>query len=67
MEELGGRTEYNLGGGTVLAARWRHHMSFDTDILVAKTTAVEKQTTDGGTSPDPRSTREHRSERKASA
>ena len=40
-------------GGTVLAARGRDHMSFDTDILVAKPSAVETQTTDGGTSPNP--------------
>ena len=46
MEELGGGTEYKLGGGTVLAARWRHRMSFDIDIHVAKTTALEELGTD---------------------
>ena len=44
MEELDGGTEYKLGGGTVLAARWRHRISFDIERRLRN---VERPTTLG--------------------
>jgi hypothetical protein len=32
LDAIGNRIEYRLGGGTVLAARWGHRISFDVDI-----------------------------------
>ena len=32
LDAIGDRIEYRLGGGTILAARWGHRISFDVDI-----------------------------------
>ena len=37
-----GGPEYALGGGTILAARWRHRSSFDVDILVPPDTPLQR-------------------------
>ena len=36
LEELGG-AEYEMGGGTVLAARWGHRVSYDVDLTLPDT------------------------------
>ena len=38
----GGRAKYAMGGGTILAARWRHRPSFDIDIIVSPDTPLHK-------------------------
>lgn len=38
----GGSARYAIGGGTILAARWRHRASFDIDIIVGPDTALHK-------------------------
>ncbi len=42
LKQLQPEIEYRIGGGTVLAARWKHRNSFDIDIQVAKNTTLEK-------------------------
>ena len=37
-----GGPEYALGGGTILAARWRHRSSFDVDVLVPPDTPLQR-------------------------
>ena len=36
LEELGG-AEYEIGGGTILAARWGHRVSYDVDLTLPDT------------------------------
>lgn len=38
----GGSARYAIGGGTILAARWRHRTSFDIDITVSPDTPLHK-------------------------
>ena len=38
----GGPHEFRLGGGTVLAARWRHRDSFDIDLVVERTVPLRE-------------------------
>ena len=38
----GGSARYAIGGGTILAARWRHRTSFDIDIIVSPDTPLHK-------------------------
>ena len=42
LEQLEPGIEYRIGGGTVLAARWKHRGSFDVDIQVGKDTRLEE-------------------------
>ena len=42
LEQLQPGIEYRIGGGTILAARWKHRSSFDIDIQVDKETMLEK-------------------------
>ena len=36
LDEIGG-AEYQIGGGTVLAARWKHRLSYDVDLTLPDT------------------------------
>ena len=38
----GGKARYTIGGGTILAARWKHRESFDIDIIVDPTTPLHR-------------------------
>ena len=38
----GGPHEFRLGGGTALAARWRHRDSFDIDLVVDRTVPLSE-------------------------
>ena len=41
LEQLAPGIEYRIGGGTILAAGWKHRGSFDIDIQVGKDTRLE--------------------------
>ena len=38
----GGKARYTIGGGTILAARWKHRESFDVDIIVDPATPLHR-------------------------
>ena len=38
----GGNARYAIGGGTILAARWKHRKSFDVDIIVDPATPLHR-------------------------
>lgn len=42
LKRLQPETEYRVGGGTILAARWGHRQSFDVDIQVGKSTKLRE-------------------------
>ena len=42
LEQLEPGIDYRIGGGTILAAGWKHRGSFDVDIQVGKDTKLEE-------------------------
>lgn len=42
LDAIGDRIEYRLGGGTILAARWGHRISFDVDIHLDEGVDLER-------------------------
>ena len=42
LEQLQPGIEYRIGGGTILAAGWKHRGSFDVDLQVPKATKLEE-------------------------
>ena len=46
LEQLEPGIEYRIGGGTILAAKWKHRGSFDVDIQVGKDTRLEELKSD---------------------
>ena len=42
LDAIGDRIEYRLGGGTILAARWGHRISFDVDIDLDEGVELER-------------------------
>ena len=43
LEQLQPGIEYRIGGGTILAAGWKHRGSFDVDLQVPKGTKLAEQ------------------------
>ncbi len=42
LDAIGHRIEYRLGGGTILAARWGHRISFDVDLQLDEGVDLER-------------------------